>query len=78
MSVTDNKKSSLPPCPTAPCWLRMVFKRPQPNKKLSDAETQLLRSYIGEILEEITVEEKRILEEERLAALEITTRKQEK
>ena len=54
--------------------IKFVFKPVEPNKVLRTEESQLLRAHIGEILEEIEVEEKLILEEERKAALEVTAR----
>lgn len=47
----------------------------EPGYRLRPAETQLLLAYAGEILQEIEIEEKRIIEEERKAAREITGRK---
>ena len=52
--------------------IELVLKSADIGQKLDDEERQLLQSCIGEILGEIEVEEKRIIEEERLAALEIT------
>ncbi|MGE3758978.1 MAG: hypothetical protein AB7H97_14550 [Pseudobdellovibrionaceae bacterium] len=58
--------------------IKITFKPKEPGKILSTEESQLLRAYIGEILEEIEIEEKKIIEEERLAALEVTARKDKK
>jgi hypothetical protein len=58
--------------------IKFVFKPVEPNKVLRIGETQLLRAHIGEILEEIEIEEKLILEEERKAALEVTARNSNK
>jgi len=52
--------------------INLLFEPNDPKLRLRPAETQLLLSYIGEILTEIEAEEKIILEEERKAALEVT------
>lgn len=52
----------------------LVFKPSESGLRLRPAETQLLLAYIGEILSEVEIEEKRILEEEKRAAQEITAR----
>lgn len=54
--------------------INLVFKPSEPFGKLRAAETQLLSAYIGEILQEVEIEHKNILEEERRAAQEITAR----
>jgi hypothetical protein len=54
--------------------IELVFKRSDIGQKLSSEERQLLQSCIGEILGEIEIEEKRIIEEERKTALEVTAR----
>jgi hypothetical protein len=58
--------------------IKFVFKPAEPNKVLRTEESQLLLAHIGEILEEIEIEEKLILEEERKAALEVTARNSNK
>ena len=55
--------------------IKLEFKPDEPNSGLRPAETRLLLAYIGEILQEIEIEERKIIEEERLAAQEITVRK---
>ncbi len=55
-------------------YVDIVLKPKEHGLKLRAAESQLLQSYLGEILQEVAEEEKRILEEERLAALEVTRR----
>jgi hypothetical protein len=55
--------------------VELTFKPDWQSGKLSDAEKQLLLAYSGEILAEIEIEEKRIIAEERRAALEVTARK---
>ena len=52
----------------------LVLKPLEPGEKLRPAETRLLLAYIGEILQEVEIEEKRIIEEERKAAREVTAR----
>ncbi|MGE4352248.1 MAG: hypothetical protein AB7E52_08690 [Bdellovibrionales bacterium] len=52
----------------------IIFKPNESGLKLRPTETQLLLAYIGEILSEVEIEEKRILEEEKNAAQEITAR----
>ncbi len=54
--------------------INLLFEPTDPKLRLRPAETQLLLSYIGEILQEIEAEEKIILEEECKAALEVTAR----
>ena len=53
----------------------MQFKPAEPGRKLRPAETQLFLAFVGEILSEIEVEERHIIEEEKRAAQEITARK---
>jgi len=55
--------------------VEIAFKPDWQPGKLSDAEKQLLLAYSGEILAAIEIEEKRIIAEERRAALEVTARK---
>lgn len=55
--------------------VELTFKPDWQPGQLSDAEKQLLLAYSGEILAEIEGEEKRIIAEERRAALEVTARK---
>ncbi len=52
----------------------MQFKPTEPGQKLRPAEARLFLSYIGEILGEIEVEERHIIEEEKRAAREVTAR----
>ena len=47
--------------------INLLFEPNDPKLRLCPAETQLLLSYIGEILHEIEAEEKIILEEEKTA-----------
>jgi hypothetical protein len=47
--------------------IELIFKPKEPGLRLRPAETQLLLAYIGEILQEVELEEKRILEEEKAA-----------
>lgn len=54
------------------------FKPNEPGTRLHPGEMQLLLAHIGEILQEIEVEERNIIEEERKAAQEITTRNSKK
>ena len=56
--------------------VNLTFKPEEPGQRLRTAETQLLLAYIGEILQEVEIEERKIIEEERLAALEVCARKQ--
>jgi len=55
--------------------VKLVFKNKDFGKKLCAEESQLLNAYIGEILEEVEIEEKRIIAEQRRAAIEVTARK---
>ena len=55
--------------------VELTFKPDWQPGKLSEAEKQLLLAYSGEILAAIEIEEKRIIAEERRAALEVTARK---
>jgi len=48
---------------------------PYIDRALGKDDSVVLNSYIGEILEEIEVEEKRIIDEQRRAAIEVTARK---
>lgn len=45
--------------------INLIFKPEEPELRLRPAETQLLLAYIGEILKEVEIEERRILEEEK-------------
>ena len=54
--------------------VEITFKPEEPGSRLRPAETRLLLAYIGEILQEVEIEEKRIIEEERKAAREVTAR----
>lgn len=54
--------------------VEITFKPEEPGCRLRPAETRLLLAYMGEILQEIEVEERRIIEEERKAAREVTAR----
>lgn len=54
--------------------VEITFKPEEPECRLRPAETRLLLAYMGEILQEIEVEERRIIEEERKAAREVTAR----
>ena len=75
MTEDIKQKELVPPLTDKPGFvIELVFKNPDIGKKLGDEERQLLHSCIGEILGEIEVEEKRIIEEERKAAQEITRR----
>jgi len=74
----ERKERVLPKANKAGFAIELVFKNPDIGRKLTDEERQLLHSCIGEILGEIEVEEKRIIEEERLAALEVTARNHSK
>jgi len=67
-----------PPKDEQPFLIDLLFQPNDSKLRLRPAETQLLLSYIGEILSEIEAEEKIILEEERKAALEVTARNSNK
>ena len=54
--------------------VNLTFKPEEPGCRLRPAETRLLLAYIGEILQEVEVEERRIIAEERKAAREVTAR----
>ncbi len=70
----EQKERVLPTVDKAAFAIELVFKHADIGQNLADEERQLLQSCIGEILGEIDVEEKRIIEEERKAALEVTAR----
>ncbi len=47
--------------------IELIFKPKEPGQRLRPAETQLLLAYMSEILQEVALEEQRILEEEKSA-----------
>lgn len=55
------------PTDEAELLIELVFKPMEPGQRLRPAETQLLLAYMSEILQEVALEEQRILEEEKAA-----------
>lgn len=77
MEKDIEQKGQVPPAMEVPdIGVEFVFKHEDFGKKLCAEESQLLNAYIDEILDEVEIEEKRIIAEQRLAALEVTSRKQ--